>query len=336
MKSHHLLPKKIILTGGKQRTDGYDIKEWAGYSLAVAISVENENENENLIVKEVINYKTPKKYLAEDEDASITFKSGHLINGELWISTQTEVLCFDPTNYEIICHFSHHLFNDVHHITVTSQNTLVITSTGLDAIFEYSRDGKLLNEWSCTGAPIWDKFDSTVDYRKVITTKPHTNHPNFCFEFEGNYWVSRLKNKDCYCLNTGEIISLATGEIHDGILVGKHAYFTHVNGYISKVDMKLKKVVKLIDMNPINESTKELGWCRGLHYINEDTFLVGFTRIRPSKYHQGLEWLKNKIHAKGWLGCQPTRVCLLNTKKMAFEWEINLEEHNINAVFSIL
>ncbi|QDO99978.1 hypothetical protein [Thalassotalea sp. PS06] len=327
------LPEKLIITGGMQRRFHYDMKEWTGYAAAKALEISFADD---ISVKEVIDYASPKDCLPDDDEASITFKSGTRHSQKLWVATQTEALCFSTRDFSLQHRISHPVFNDVHHVYPTRDETLLITSTGLDAVFEFSESGEKINEWSCTEMDIWQRFDPRTDYRKVLTTKPHAVHPNHCFEYLGKYWVSNMKKSQCQCLQTGEVISLDSGNIHDGILVGKYAYFTHVNGFISKVDMDLQRVVQVFDMNKAQAGPKQLGWCRGLYFIDDNRFLVGFTRIRPSKMQMGMEWLKNRFYAKGWQGCLPTRICLFNTQSMTFEWQLDLEQHDIHAVFSIL
>jgi len=333
LKAHPKLPAKLVITGGRQRTFDHNIDEWSGYDRAISIEITNNRGELN--ISKSIDYLSPNECMAE-KDASITFKSGSINHEELWIPTQTEVLQFDPKTYQTISRISHPAFNDVHHVMVSSRNTLIVTSTGLDALFEFSRQGELLNEWSCTDTPVWEKFNQKTDYRRVLTTKPHISHPNFCFEYKGQFWVTRMKQKDTYCVQTGESIALGESETHDGFLVGDNAYFTHVEAHVTKVDMRTKKVVKRYDLKSQNKSKKYFGWCRAFYYINDDYFLVGFTRIRPSKFHQGMQWLNGKIRPKNWPGCHPTMVCLLNTQEMKIEWKLNLEDYDVNAIFSIL
>lgn len=328
------LPDTLILSGGRQRVHRYDLDEWTGYSEAVALRVDLTGSKPRVV--ERLDYVSPPEVVADEPDASITFKSGMLENNELWLTTQTEVLHFDPVSFELRQRITLPVFNDVHHVMRSSAGTFVVTSTGLDAIFEVSPAGELLSEWSAQESAIWDRFDRAVDYRKVLTTKPHQVHPNFCLEHEGQYWVTRLIQQDSYCVQTGESIAMPVGKPHDGNVDGNLGHYTHVNGHISRVNFEERRVLQGFDLNEAHKDTRHLGWCRGICALPEDRFLVGFTRIRPSKYRLGVEWLKNRVGAPGWPGSAPTRIALYNAREASFEWTFDLEDHGINAVFSIL
>lgn len=327
-------PDTLILSGGKQRVHKYDLDEWTGYSTAVALRVDLANGAPKVVDR--LDYLSPPELISDEPDASITFKSGAMIDDGLWLTTQTEVLHFDPASFELQQRISLPVFNDVHHVMRSSRDTLVVTATGLDAIFEVSMEGELINEWSTYEKDIWCRFDKATDYRKVLTTKPHSVHPNFCLEHNGNYWVTRLQPQDAYCVQTGQTIPLPAGKPHDGNVDGDIGHYTHVNGHISRVDFAAGKVLESWDLNEASDGVKHIGWCRGIHALPDDRFIVGFTRIRPSKYRLGVEWLKNRVGAPGWPGCHPTRIALFNAQEARFEWELDLEEHGINAVFSIL
>ena len=325
---------KFFLAGGKQRSRGYDMQEWTGYSEAVLIELKLE-KTDRFSLRKRMTYITPKSNRSPANNASITFKTGSLSDGVMLLPTQTEVLTVDPASFEIVSCLSLPAFNDVHHAYINSQGNTIVTSTGLDAVFEIDQDQTIINEWSCNSQDIWKSFDKSVDYRQVLTTKPHINHPNYSFELSQEIWVTRLRQKDILALGSRRTIEIGDVGIHDGIPHGGHFYFTQVNGMVIKVDMDAGVVVERIDLNQFYDEGKHIGWCRGIHFVSSAKALIGFTRIRPSKYETGKEWFKGRFLKSGWGGSMPTRVALFDLHKRQLLWEKEIESYGLNAVFTI-
>lgn len=74
-----------------------------------------------------------------------------------------------------------------------------------------------------------------------------------------------------------------------------------------------------------------LGWCRGIKVLDDDKVVVGFTRIRPTlkKAPDG-----NRVW-EGQYGVLPTRIACYDLKKGKLLWEQQLEDHGMNAIYSI-
>ena len=211
----------------------------------------------------------------------------------------------------------------------------MVVSTGLDATFELNRSGELIHEWSAAeDGDVWGRFDKDTDYRKVLTTKPHEVHPNYGFEYKSDIWVSRFLQKDVMNLNTFETIDIGVGNPHDGVLVGDRAYCTTTNGFIVCIDVNKKKRVLTEDLKSYYTTKKNIGWCRAIYPISDEKFIVGFSRIRPTKFEENILWLKRKV-TDGYQGCLPTRLTCFDLQTKRIDWEINLEEHGMNAVFSV-
>lgn len=86
---------------------------------------------------------------------------------------------------------SHPYLNDVHSISVTSKDTLLVTSTGIDAILEFGSDGTVLWSWFATkNGYATDQLGNeralileNTDHRKnVYPTLTHTTHVNSVIE----------------------------------------------------------------------------------------------------------------------------------------------------------
>ena len=80
---------------------------------------------------------------------------------------------------------------------------------------------------------------------------------------------------------------------------------------------------------------RNLGWCRSLLMVNEHEAIVGFSRMRTSKFSDYLSWVKEKSGV-GTTNDFPTRLIKYNFKQDEIEWTINLEKYDLNAVFSVL
>ncbi|MEM7707653.1 MAG: hypothetical protein AAF358_19025 [Pseudomonadota bacterium] len=324
---------KYLLTGGRQRLRGSKIKEWEGYDRGVLL----ELDSSNLSLKPVLEYESPPDCVPEGNRSSITFKSCSLWNDQVVAATQTEVMLISISNQSISCRVSLPGFNDVHHAFVNSAENFVVTSTGLDSVMEVDFDGHLVNEWHVLGGSTWDHFDKDTDWRKVLTTKPHMSHPNHCVEIDGELWVTRLEQRDFTNLNTGESISIPYERPHDGFVLGEDVLFTHVNGLMSRVHMPTRESSVLHDANQSHTGKESLGWCRGLWTSDMATLLVGFTRIRPTKYEESLEWMKRRLtDAASWYGSFPTRVVSIDVGSGVVNWQVDTEKLGINAIFSIL
>ena len=61
-----------------------------------------------------------------------------------------------------------------------------------------------------------------------------------------------------------------------------------------------------------------------------------FSRLRQSKFRENVQWVKFQIRQRESAGKLPTRVALYDLAAERLVWDINMEEHQCNAVFSIL
>ena len=87
-------------------------------------------------------------------------------------------------------------------------------------------------------------------------------------------------------------------------------------------------------MNKIVGDGPPLGWCRGIELLDDRHAVVGFSRLRPTKWEQNLRWVKRQLGGKG-TGLLPTRIALVDLSAERFVWEVDLEPGGLNAVFSI-
>jgi len=323
---------RLYVVGGKQRARTINVDEWNQYEQAVAVAVDVESGS----IIQTCEYVTPEQFRPDTPNPSILFKSGSLKNSKLYACTQTEIVIYSLPDMQIENHISLPCFNDVHHVVPTIRNTLLVAVTGLDLVLELSGNGEILQEWSAISENTWDRFSRDVDYRKVETTKPHLSHPNFVFQVGDDVWVTRFEQKDAVCLTSPEKgIDIGVERPHDGYVFDDKVYFTTVDSHVVVASLTTLEVVQVIDLRELTNTDLVMGWCRGLQVIDNEHIIVGFSRIRPTKLHANLLWLKGQIGERQYAEYQPTHVAMYNISTGKLCWEIDLEEYGLNSVFSV-
>lgn len=321
---------EILVVGGRQKPT-VQRDEWHHYEAGVI----HRLSLPTLDVSPVVNYESPPEACAAAEDPSITFKAATIVGDRLYACTQTEVLVYALPDFTVQHYVSLPCFNDVHHVCPSSRGTLLVASTGLDAVFEVTLDGAMVGEWGVLGQDVWDRFDREIDYRQVVTTKPHASHPNYVIEQDGELWVSRFKQRDSYCLNFDARVPISVAGPHDGVVHDGICYFTTVDGRIVGVDLARREVVAMHNLNEYPGHEGALGWCRGLAPLGGGLFLVGFSRLRPTKMRENIWWVKHKLGLSEHSNVLPTRIALYDTAQQRLHGEVDLEPYGLNAVFSI-
>jgi len=326
----------FYIAGGKLKPNVIGQPEWTHYEKALLIKGKAGSPHFDICVE----YVTPPSACAAEDDPSILFKAAAVQGNEFFLCTQTEVLVYRLPNFEQTHYLSLPCFNDLHHVCPTARGTLLVAVTGLDLVLEITRAGEIVREWNVLGQEPWQRFAREIDYRKVISTKPHLAHPNFVFQNGEEIWATRFEQRDAVCLtHTERRIDIGIGGPHDGIWFDRHVYFTTVNGHVIKAEMANGRVVQSYDLNRMSGGRGPLGWCRGLCVLDEEHAVVGFSRLRATKFRENLAWAKR--WAKAGLGIEetvpakPARIALYNLKAGRLLWELNVEEAGVNAVFSI-
>lgn len=323
--------KYIYITGGQQKEDAFGKEEWHRHKKGLILRMDLETLESEICVE----YVTPTEF-CPDEDPSILFKCGTLEGKKLYICTQTEVLTYRLPHFEQVGHISLPSFNDLHHVRPTRDGTLLIANTGLDMVMEVDAEGDVLREWHVLGEDPWQLFSPEVDYRKVPTTKPHKAHPNFVFQLHGEVWVTRFEQRDAVCLTEPDRkIEIGIQRPHDGFIYEDTIYFTTVDGHIVVANTGDLQVKQVINLNDQTGAIRALGWCRGLWVLDDDHILVGFSRLRPTKWRANLRWVKGGVRMLSRLGLLPTRIAMYDVKKGGLCWEKNLEGLGMNVIFSL-
>ena len=332
---------KLYVLGGRQRKPGlkettYE-NEWCMYESALILEVDTNSG----AVRTCVEYQSPPEARAGDRPGA-HFHSGALIGNTLYTCTTTEVLVYQVPDFTQIGYVSLPCFNDVHHTTVASDGNLLVVSTGLDMVVKISLQGKIIGEYSVTGEEPWVRFSQSTDYRKVGTTKPHSSHPNFTFELDGEVWATRYFQRDAISLNgSKKRIEVAGAGPHDGFLYGDWILFTAVDGKIVIVNRRSLQTEQVIDLAQIQElkCTEDGGqpmvpaWCRGLLPVDERHIWVGFTRMRKTIWRENIRWVKNVL-GQGTVK-RPTHIALFDIVEKKCLKELNLEPYGLHTVFGI-
>ncbi|MCP4806694.1 MAG: hypothetical protein GY913_29680 [Proteobacteria bacterium] len=302
-------------------------EEWTSFERAVVLEIDTDTG----AVETRLEYTSPPSN-RPDKDPSVLFKSASWDGDRLALSTQTEVLVVDPATWSIERVISHPCFNDVHHVRRIG-GRLHVVSTGLDAVFVLDEDDAVCETHSASGVPIWERYDRSVDYRKVHTTKPHPSHPNYVFEAAGTRWITRFEQGDALPIDVERPpIAVAGDGIHDGELVDGSIWFTVVSGHVVQADAASGETVSRWDLIQFQGVDGPLGWCRGIR-VEPDRTLVGFSRLRPTKFKQNLSWLRGALNRPE---PEPSRVASYDLQTGRELERFVVEDHGLSCVFSIL
>lgn len=321
---------RLYISGGKQRSTVFrKLEEWQSYEQALLIELDTEHNQ----ARGCLEYVSPPEVCA-DELPSILFKSASLHGNILYACTSTEVLIYETPAFRRLHYISLPCFNDLHHVSPTTQGTLLVAVTGLDLVVEMTVEGTVIREWNVLGEDPWSRFSRREDYRKVASTKPHQSHPNHVFELEGEVWVTRLQQRDAICLTRpGARIDIAVQRPHDGYIFDDRIYFSTVDGHVVIANRKNLRVEETLNLNEMSHpSGQVLGWCRGVLPLDERWVWVGFTRVRPTKLLENVAWIKNAGSDRH----KPTHLALYDLALKKCEQEIDLERHGLGVVFSVL
>ena len=77
-------------------------------------------------------------------------------------------------------------------------------------------------------------------------------------------------------------------------------------------------------------SGETLGWCRGLLPLDERFLWVGFTRVRPTKFRENLNWVRQQKRTH-----RPSHIALYDLQSGSCLEEIETEPHGIGVVFTL-
>ncbi len=323
---------KILITGGQQRENGFELGEGKYYKAAKLLRLDTETG----VFEELLSF-TDGKENYPDEYPNLEFTVGAVEDDKLWLPTDTEVRLYNYPDLELLKIISFPFFHNIHHVAAFDDHIAVV-STGLDLIVLLSRDTLEPVEFINTeGKDPWHRFSKNTDYRKIHSTRPHDSHPNFIFKLDGDYWVTRCTQEDIVCLRDitkrVDISRKKTISIHDGLIVDGKIYFTEVDGTIVIVDAKTLSIVETIDLAQLDGKKSLKGWCRGILY-EDDIFYVAFSRLRKTKNKKKLDWIRKAANKN--MGSSDALIVaydLIKKRKLG-EWK--LPTSSIDAIYGLL
>jgi hypothetical protein len=249
------------------------------------------------------------------------------------------LLLFAIPSFDRLEYLSLPAFNDLHHVRARPDGRLIVVNTGLDMVMVLDWDGDISAEMSAAGEPDpWARFSRDVDYRGVLTTKPHKAHPNYSFLLDGEIWATRCEQKDAICLTAQTQPPIPIGDqcAHDGVLAGGKLYFTTVDGLVHVFDAASRERRQTVDLNRVTGRLGPLGWCRGLCVLENDVVVVGFTRLRRTKFKEKVAWAKYRLGRGGTSQTrQPAHIAAYDLRRQQLLWEANVEQFGMHVVFSI-
>ncbi len=322
----------FYVVGGQQKASAHGLPEWQRHQCGMIVEVDLDRGSHEVRAE----YVSPPE-ACPDDDPSNTFKSSTLEGDSLYVCTQTEVLVYKVPEFELTNYISLPFFNDLHHVAPTPRGTLLIAVTGLDMVAEITSSGELVREWGVLGTSPWERFDRTVDYRKVSTTKPHASHPNFVFETGGEVWVTRFVQRDALCLtDPPRRIAIDVNRVHDGHVHGDKAYFTAVDGHVVVAGHDSCEVEQVYNLNRIEGGIRPLGWCRGLAVESETQAVVGFSRLRWTKFRANVGWTRGLRVRLANLKKRPTRIVRYDLAEGKSVAKYDLEPAGMSVIFSII
>jgi hypothetical protein len=322
----------VYVLGGRQADRLFkNSDEWNLYEAALVLAVDTET----LAVTKCFEYRTPEDARASAKSSTL-FKSGTLVGDRLYVCTLTEVLVLAVPEFTLLHRVSLPCFNDLHHVTVSHDGTLLAAVTGLDLVARFTLTGELLEVWNVLGPDSpWGRFSPEVDYRKIDTTKPHHSHPNFVFEIGREVWVTRLHQRDAVCLtDRRKRVDIAVEQPHDGLLRFGRMHFTVVDGRVLTVNAETLQVEQTVDLKNIDNPNSLLGWCRGILPLTRSRWWVGFSRVRQTRFEKHVEWVK-RVLREG-MSQEPTHIALYDLENPRRLQRLALEPHGMDAVFGIL
>jgi hypothetical protein len=322
--------ESLYAVGGMARVSAAESDEWHMYGEARVVEL-NLRTGEREIR---LSHTSPPEACADGDDPSFIFKSASMVDDVLYLCSQTEVMTYRVPDFTRLDYCSLPMMNDVHHVAPDGNGGYLVANTGLDAFLHIDAQHQVIDDVSVAPPGEAKTFDPATDYRKVVTTRPHVSHPNFVFQADGKRWITRFAQKDAVCIDDpSRTLSVEVERIHDGIPRGDRVWFTSVDGHVVGVDLATGTDRVVVELRSPRNPVQVLGWCRGLHFLDDRYALVGLTRTRHTKNSENVKWMKARMNDLRNYRHLPNRVVLVDLQSGDIIWECVLEPE-LDAVFS--
>lgn len=294
---------KLLITMG-YHIQSNDRKDHWLYDTAALVVLDWDARK---IVRE-FTYRSPPSQAAAT--GHMLFACGHRMQDKLLVTTHTEVVLFDIATWQIVRVLSLPHFNDLHAAVPADDVSIYVCNTGLQAVQRVTWEGDVLETHATGDRETWSVYDIEKDYRP-LSTKPHDVHPNFLFWYDGLLWVTRCNRCDAVAVTDhNRVLSVSVGNPHDGVVHGDLIHFTTTNAHLVGIDPASGARKRDIDLNRLDSRNQQLGWCRGLTFIEEHRALIGFGQFRRSKHKELIHWIVNDGKAR-----LPTRLGLYDLRE---------------------
>ncbi|MCK9295296.1 MAG: hypothetical protein M0P70_09450 [Desulfobulbaceae bacterium] len=321
---------KILVTGGEYPRNWEEIQiknneDFIRFRSGRILLIDWDSKQ----VEQEITYESPN----EIRNPSMMFKGGEIHDGFLNVVTNSEMVTYNLSTWQIERHITHPSFNDLHGV-FEEEGRFWLANTGLEMIQLCDGNGAILEEYNMASTPTWPRFKKGKDYRLIGSTKPHETHTNHVFCVDGEHFATRFRQKDAISLgDPTRRFSIEVGNPHDGVCHGTRVYFTTTNGHILVFDPKTQELLINLNLQQTLEKAgmKPDGWCRGILPLDENRVLVGFTQLRSTKFKEFVSWVKHLGNTPA-----PSRVIEVNLSNNTVLSEYTLPETEGRAIFSIL
>jgi len=314
---------EILLFGGRNYPHPQQRPAWDVYDMAVLLKLRDGQ----VIAR--LDYAGCEL----DQQVSKSFKAATIRGDHAYTCTNTEVVKIDLRTLTIVERHTHRLFNDLHHVTQVGDHFFV-ASTGTDSVLEFDHQFELVHRYPVAGDEILARFGADADFRAIPNSKPHLAHPNFVEAWDGEIWVTNFDKGRVESLQSDRHHVVSEHRIHDGIPALDRIWFTAVNGTVIKLDPKTG-AVESTELASMTRTDRLLGWCRGIVPFSDTDVLVGFSKLRETKARENLKWIGNKFLKQNFALSLPTRIARYDLARGTETWRLELENHGMDAVFSI-
>jgi hypothetical protein len=212
-------------------------------------------------------------------------------------------------NGKIVGELDNNLFNDIHSLSKSRRNNLLITSTGIDSILEIDFDNpkKIIWDWFATESG-YNKtptgktriINRKLNYQNITTTTPeHTTHINSCLNYKKGKILATL-------FHQGQLVEIDMKTKKSRILLNNLKCPHHIrkrkDGYLIS-DTKNNRVLildKKFNTKKIIEN--DYNWVQDAIELKNGDFVIGDSNndrfIRVNKNGDELGILKMKKNTR--------------------------------------
>jgi hypothetical protein len=259
------------------------------------LKIDGQPGNISLSITDSHIYSMPDKSLAVPNKG---FTGGTVYGDHLWVCSSNQILGLNRTTLSIDTIIDEPLLNDLHHV-LAEEDGLTVVNTGLESIDTFSYEGELLKRVLLTSDQRTSFRTSRVPDFRVIDSKPHFMHANYCSRNEdGDLLVTFIRQRRIVnTIDWGWVSPEYSGPPHEGYIEPhpvsgkKLLWVTTVPGLIIASDPDDQQILFSWTLSDYGIAP---GWTRGLAILSHG-MLVGTTGVRKSNHDYFRQWSKEDI-----------------------------------------